>query len=107
MVSARVTLWIVASLAASASAPDKPTSKELAELVRADQDDQAHWGHLGDAEASRRQDTRKKRVLEIVARGELDKPLDYANAALLLQHGSGADDFLLAHVLASTAAFDG
>ena len=32
---------------------------------------------------------------------------DWGNAAMLLQHGQSADDFLLAHVLAVPAACEG
>ena len=43
---------------------------------------------------------RRKLVRGIIDRNELHTGLDYANAALVLQHGSSPDDYLLAHTLA-------
>jgi len=89
----------------SLPAPEGGAGAELAELYRSDQADQARED-LG-AEFGRRQKVRRDRVIEIVRAGQLDRPIDYYHASMLLQHGDGADDFLLAHVLATAAAFDG
>jgi uncharacterized protein (DUF1778 family) len=89
----------------SLPAPEGGIGAELAELYRSDQADQARED-LG-AEFGRRQKVRRDRVIEIVRAGELDRPIDYYHASMLLQHGDGVDDFLLAHVLATAAAFDG
>ena len=105
----------VASLAVAAPTQSEKASKkelaeagrELADMYREDQDDQNRWDELGDAEAAKRQDTRRDRALELVSRGLLDEPVDFYHAAMLFQHGKGVDDFLLAHVLATVAAFDG
>lgn len=109
MLGATATWLMVGGLAASAAlgSLDKKVSKELADLYRADQEDQQRWDELGDAEASRRQEVRRARALEIVSQGLLDKPVDYYHAAMLFQHGTETDDFLLAHVLSTAAACDG
>ena len=86
---------------------DKKISKELAEMYRQDQDDQNNWAELGDEEASRRQDARRERAAEIVKAGLLEKPIDYYHASMLFQHGNGADDHLLAHILSSAASMEG
>lgn len=75
-------------------------------MDRADQEDQNRWDELGEEEFSRRQRERRERVAEIVAAGELRTALDYHHASWLLQHGQVLDDYLLAHLLASVAAFE-
>ena len=40
-------------------------------------------------------------------KGELKTAQDFADAAILFQHGEGADDYLLAHVLAMEAVIRG
>jgi len=104
-----IVLFALAGLAPvmSTELPDKQISKELAEMYREDQADQARWAELGDDEASRRQAVRRDRALEITQAGLLEQPLDYYHAAMLFQHGSTADDYLLAHVLATVAAVEG
>ena len=77
----------------------KEISRELAEMHREDQKDQNEWTMEGDADFSRRQKVRRDRVLEIVELELLDGVEDYDHAAVLLQHGDGPEDFLLAHML--------
>ena len=50
---------------------------------------------------------RRERVLEIVRAQQVDTADDYFHAALVLQHGDAPEHFLLAHVLATVAAFKG
>lgn len=79
-------------------------SRELEEIYSVDQADRKNG--LG-PDAAARDVARKKRVLEIV-RGELLQTADdYYHAAMVLQHGDGPQDYLLAHILATAAAFKG
>ena len=61
------------------------TQQEIQEIVQSDRD-------------------RRARVREILERGGLSQPQDYYHAAMVLQHGSEPEDFLLAHILSSTSA---
>ena len=79
----------------------KEISRELRELYESDQKDQndPSWNEETDAEFGRRQTVRRRRVMEIIEAGMLADLQDWDCAAMLLQHGDGADDYLLAHVL--------
>lgn len=50
---------------------------------------------------------RRARVLELIAADALATGRDFRNAALVMQHGSGTDDFRLAHELALAATILG
>ena len=52
-----------------------------------------------------RDSQRQKRVMEIYRAGELKAGEDFFHAAMILQHGSQPDDFLLCHELCITAIF--
>lgn len=92
------------------TAPAGDAGRELAALCAADQADRAgDWSKLSEAELvaiGERDATRRERVRALVADGAPRTSDDLYNAALVLQHGEGKD-FLLAHVLASAAAFEG
>lgn len=85
-------------------------SSELQRLYEADQADRRHsspptpeiW-----AEISRRDATRRARVLELVRADSVRTAADFYHAAMVLQHGEGSEDILLAHILATAAAFAG
>ncbi|MFK5955069.1 MAG: hypothetical protein QM477_01345 [Planctomycetota bacterium] len=81
-------------------------SVELAALYQADQEDQNLWGEVSEEELAKRSDERHTRVTALVAAGLMSTPKDYNYAAWLLQHGTGTDDFLMAHILASTASME-
>jgi len=107
-----LSLGLAALLVARPLAPQgkakKPTQKELsaelALLVEEDQRDQDAWtDNSRDAEFSRNQTVRRNRAMEILALGGLGPPVDWSNAAMLLQHGDGPEDYLLAHLLALRA----
>jgi hypothetical protein len=86
----------------------KELGKELAQLCADDQADQKTPEADALTEAFlRRQMKRRDRCLEIMAAGGLASKEDFRNAALLLQHGSQRDDYLLGHILAGAAAFEG
>lgn len=57
---------------------------------------------LASADASR-----IRQVKKLVKVGSLKRSRDLYEAAMILQHGKGSEDFLLAHILASAAAFRG
>jgi hypothetical protein len=46
-------------------------------------------------------------VSEIIKKEQLQSPDDYYHAAIIFQHGSRPEDYLMAHVLASVAGFKG
>ena len=90
-------------------------NNELNEIFREDQRDRGEDPF--DREASQslkkvpweevraRDPQRLNRVRAMLAAGQIQTAQDYAYAAFILQHGSSADDYALAHVLAATAAF--
>lgn len=99
----------VALVSAHAQAPT--ASDELKALVEADQADrELDWSKFSpeDMEAVNARDReRRERVLEIVRAQQLTAADDYFHAALVLQHGDAPEHYLLAHVLATVAAFKG
>ena len=105
MVLVACALALSAELAAGQKKDTKPSqkdiSRELKELYDSDHKDQEdpNWNETTDLEYSRRQKVRRDRVMEIIEAGMLADLQDWDNAALLLQHGESADDFLLAHIL--------
>lgn len=62
----------------------------------------AEWDQLAKRDAVRR-----KRAIEIYRSGGLLTAGDYFDAALILQHGTAPDDYLLAHVLCTVAVVKG
>lgn len=91
----------------AASAPSVDHG-ELKLMYEQDQADRA--GTIGSSDwtiVERRDRARRERVKEFVANGVLTTANDYYHAAMVLQHGDGADDFLLAHDLAVAAAIMG
>jgi len=79
-------------------------SRELEEIYNADQADRTDGLTQ---EAAARDVLRKKRVLEIVRSELLQTAADYHHAAMVFQHGDSPEDYLLAHILATAAAFKG
>ncbi len=85
-------------------------SQELAELYKADQGDRENWAKMSHDEqmaVTPRDEQRRKRVMQIVRASQLATSDDYYHAAMVLQHGDKPEDFLLAHELATIAAFKG
>ena len=60
------------------------------------------WNVVGKSDAERREQTRK-----LLADGALHTGKDYEEAAFIFQHGSTAQDYLLAHTLAMVATSKG
>jgi hypothetical protein len=89
------------------STSPKPAPKDSAELQKvldADQKDrepgitQMDWDKVNVRDSDRR-----KRVLEMIEANQIVTGKDFANAALVFQHGETSNDILLAHILAVTA----
>jgi hypothetical protein len=92
---------------------DQPSSVdgELKTMYEADQGDRVGPNALvGDkandnwAQLRERDQFRHKRLQELLAEGKVTSGDDYYHAAMILQHGSGPEDYLLAHILAGAAA---
>lgn len=81
-------------------------SDELGEIFVADQDDRKEspidWSIVG-----RRDRERRERVAELIAAGEVRCRADLYRAALVYHHGYSPRHYLLAHILATAAAFEG
>lgn len=60
------------------------------------------WSKIGP-----RDEARRREVRAMLVRGELKTGADFREAAMVFQHGSGADDILFAHVLAMAALAKG
>ena len=81
-------------------------SMELAELVKADQNEREHWENLSDDEKRQIAENdlmRRKRVGEIFAEGCFKTAEDYAAASLIYQHGDVPDHYFQAFVWANRA----
>ena len=101
---------LVALLAFAMCLPAQPApctaSDELREIFNADQADREEspvdWSVVG-----RRDRERRERVGELIAAAELQCPVDFFHAAMVYQHGYSHGHYLLAHILATAAAFQG
>src|SRR5687768_41936 len=96
--------WVIAVLACAALATAgmaAASSDELQRLFVEDQADRAPAsGNNIDWEAvGVRDETRERRVKELVRAGALKSGADYYHAAMILQHAPEPDDYLLAHDL--------
>lgn len=98
-----------ASLLSAAANVAAGASDELTKLYNDDQDDRVfHPGQTIDWEAvGIRDEQRELRVKQLLATGSLDTGVDYYHAAMVLQHASSPDDFLLAHDLCVIAISKG
>lgn len=84
----------------------KPGDSEIHRLRVADQNDRR--GIMGKSKAewdqmAKRDAERLKRAKEIYRSGGLVSAADYFDAALILQHSTVSDDYLLAHVLCTVS----
>jgi hypothetical protein len=81
---------------------------ELARIFQEDQDDRKPGLHGIDwAKVKPRDDARLARTRELYASGALRTAADWFHAALILQHSSEADDYLLAHEMSVAAVVQG
>lgn len=80
----------------------RTTNAEMTAIFNADQADRAvpnmNWDAVGPADQKRRE-----RTSALLESGALQSGEDYYHAAFVFQHGSTADDFLKAHLLAMVA----
>lgn len=65
------------------------------------------WKALSEEEMSKRDMARRKLVQQMLAAGTVRTGEDYTFASFIFQHGTGPDDFLLAHILATVALSKG
>src|SRR5205809_1033717 len=98
---------VVASMVRGQNSP--PTDNaELARISQEDQDDRKPGLHGIDwAKVKPRDDARLARTRELYASGALRTASDCFHAALILQHSSEADDYLLAHEMSVAAVAQG
>lgn len=85
----------------AAAGPASPSSSELQRLFEEDQADRAPApGKSFDWEAvSIRDEARERQIKELLRAGALQSGADYYHAAMILQHATEPDDYLLAHDL--------
>ncbi|MBW8875182.1 MAG: hypothetical protein JF614_09475 [Acidobacteria bacterium] len=71
-----------------------PANPELERLYKEDQADRApDMGKVDWSVVGKRDEERRKRVLEIIAQGGAKEAADYVHAAMVLQHGQAPEDF--------------
>lgn len=80
-----------------------PAESEVHKLVMDDQDDRIQ----DRPNTSANDAVRRKRVHELLNEGALRTGQDFSDAAIIFQHGTQPDDYLLAHVLAMIAVAKG
>lgn len=99
-------VFFVVAICLPAQSVPCAASDELAEIYAADQDDRKEnpidWSVVG-----RRDRARRERVGALIAAAELRCPADFFHAAMVYQHGHSSSHYLLAHILATAAAFQG
>lgn len=80
--------------ARDAAAHKGPANPELERLYTEDQADRAaEMGKIDWSVVGKRDEERRKRVLEIIAQGGAKEAADYVHAAMVLQHGHAPEDF--------------
>jgi hypothetical protein len=86
------------------------TVAEVHRLYLADNEDRggdgSRYSHPIE-EVNKRDEQRRARVRVLLANGSLTTAQDFHDAAFIFQHGQGADDYLLAHILAVEAVVKG
>ena len=86
----------------------RASNAELARLVEADQKPRQDPSRISDPASLERQDEdRRNRTRKLLQAGQLHTGEDFNRAALIFQHGSTPDDFLMAHTLALIVAAKG
>ena len=100
-------VFLCTLLLVSTCAIAQDSNAELKKIVEEDQavrtvQSKADWKPISRTDADRRAVVRK-----MIDAGQLHTAEDYRGAALVFQHGSKADDYLLAHSLAVIAAAKG
>ena len=75
------------------------SNSELKRLHDADQAERSQFDKIDPKALSARDAERREKVRKMLNDGKVRTALDFARAALIFQHGSTAEDFLLAHTL--------
>jgi len=100
----------VGTIAALGAKQAKKTAPTIKELLDADQKDrqgamslsEAQWNAISD------RDTERRRIVhQMLESGALKTGEDFEDASVIFQHGDKPQDYLLAHVLATTAMAKG
>ena len=101
-----ISLLLVEPAHAQLQAAPNASNGEMARLYNEDQSDrepdEIEWDKVTARDEQRRAATR-----DLLAGGALHTAEDYERAAFIFQHGSKADDYLLAHTLAMVAVAKG
>jgi hypothetical protein len=97
-----VTLLCIATFVAS-----QESNADLKKIVEEDQAARTVTGKSDWKAISRNDSDRRLLVRKMIDAGQLHTAEDYRGAALVFQHGSQTDDYLLAHSLAVIAAAKG
>lgn len=90
--------------------PDEAASAEMKRLFDEDQKIRrsADWGRKDKlAEILKQEEARRAATTRLLASGRLHNGEDFEEAAFIFQHGTTADDYLLAHTLALAAVAKG
>ncbi|MDE2490217.1 MAG: hypothetical protein KGM24_05180 [Elusimicrobia bacterium] len=89
--------------------PPETDNLRLEELHAADQADRGKvFTSAADVDALKARDlARRKEVLELMSRGEVNTGLDLYRAAVIFLHGAEPKDFLTSHRLATMSALSG
>jgi hypothetical protein len=99
---------VMAPIVRGQNAPPLADNTELARMFQEDQDDRKPGLHGIDWTVVKpRDDSRLARTRELYAAGALRTGADWWHAALILQHSSDADDYLLAHEMSVAAVVKG
>lgn len=87
--------------------PPVPSNTELADIYAADQTDRQLLSDTDWTVVAPRDRARRERVREMLDSGQIRSGGDYLYAAVVYQHGSEPEDYLLAHALAMVAQAKG
>jgi hypothetical protein len=101
--------WDSNKIYAAEAEPTTPNA-EMAEIYDADQrirQDPSGLSRVNEADLKKADAERRRRTHALLDAGALHTAGDYRKAAMVFQHGSGPDDFLLAHTLALVALAKG
>ncbi len=87
-----------------------PSSAEMQQIYEADQKPRQNWLSLSNEQqaAIGREDAERRRQTQtLLAEGRLHTGEDFKRAALVFQHGSTPDDYMVAHTLGMVAVANG
>ncbi len=84
-----------------------PDNDEMAAIVARDQAERAGNSHVGGQAMEKADSERRVQTAALLKQGLLHTGPDFDHAALIFQHGTSSDDYLLAHVLAVIAVSKG